>query len=516
MSSLTDRERAIRLRLRDDFRHYARKCLVIRTKSGSTADLSLNAAQAYLHARLEAQKAKTGRVRALVLKGRQQGVSTYVSGRFYHRATHSRGQRVFILSHEQEATESLFGIVNRFHDNIPTLVKPSTGSASAKTLSFDKLGSDYKVATAGTKAVGRSQTIQLFHGSEVAFWPHAETHSGGALQAVPDVPGTEVILESTANGMGNYFHGAWQDAEAGVSDYEAIFIPWFWQDEYRRVVPEGFRPTAEETDYAEQNGLDMEQIAWRRAKIAELKDEDLFRQEYPANAHEAFQMSGEDSFIRPALVAKARARTLEPMGPLILGVDPKRFGKDRFSIAWRRGRKVLKVRSTARNMDAPAAAGYVAEFIRADKPARVFIDVGGQGSGVGDILKSWFGPEIIRLVDFGGGPFTQPIDDEEGKGGGPKNRRAEMWMGSRDWLEDPGGADIPDLDSLQADACGPRYTYDTHGRLVMESKEHMMTVRKLRSPDEWDAVALTFAEPVAPTAEFRVFGNAAADSHIGY
>jgi hypothetical protein len=86
--------------------------------------------------------------------------------------------------------------------------------------------------------------------------------------------------------------------------------------------------------------------------------------------------------------------------------------------------------------------------------------------------------------------------------GGPLNRRAEMWMKSREWLEDPAGVQIPDLDSLQADACGPTYTYDSSSRLKLEAKEHMRA-RGVKSPDEWDAVALTFAEPVATVAGFR-------------
>ena len=72
-------------------------------------------------------------------------------------------------------------------------------------------------------------------------------------------------------------------------------------------------------------------------------------------------------------------------------------------------------------------------------------------------------------------------------------------MKSKDWLEDAGGARIPDSDALQADACGPTYSYDSNTRLVLEKKEDMRR-RGVPSPDEWDAVALTFAEPVAPTA----------------
>jgi len=72
-----------------------------------------------------------------------------------------------------------------------------------------------------------------------------------------------------------------------------------------------------------------------------------------------------------------------------------------------------------------------------------------------------------------------------------------MWVGMRDWFEQPGGVDIEDLDVIQADVCGPQYSYDSSGRYVIEKKEHMMK-RGLLSPDLGDAAGLTFAEPVAP------------------
>jgi hypothetical protein len=493
---LSEDERRIRKRLRDDLEAYSERCLKIRTKSGALQPLVFNRAQRHLHERLEAQRQRTGRVRAIVVKGRQLGCSTYVAARFFQRATHTRGQRVFILTHEQEATDNLFDFVNRFYEHLPLLVKPSTGAASAKELVFDRLDSDYRVATAGSKGAGRSQTIQLFHGSEVALWPHAEEHAAGVLQAVAGVEGTEVILESTAKGMGNLFHQTWQAAEAGASDYEPIFMPWFWGDEYRRPVPDDFFATDEEIDYAETYGLDADQIFWRRMTIAALRDPQLFMQEYPATAAEAFQTTGHDSYIKPAVVLRARKAQIEPSGPLILGVDPSREGKDRFSVAWRRGRVVIRIESKQKVGSTVAGAGWIKQIIDRDKPVRVFIDVGGQGAGVGDLLKDWYGGEMIRLIDFGGAPLEPPPSDDE-KGGGPRNRRAEMWMKSKDWLEEPGGVSVPDLDSIQADACGPGYTYDSHSRLVLESKEHMMK-RLVRSPDEWDAIALTFAEPVAP------------------
>lgn len=127
--NLTTREKRIRLKLRDDFAYYAAKCLKIRSKSGAIEPLILNRAQQHVHERLESQKAASGKVRALILKGRQQGCSTYVEGRYYHRVSHGRGLRAFILTHEDAATQNLFEMVTRYHEHCHPLVKPSTGSA---------------------------------------------------------------------------------------------------------------------------------------------------------------------------------------------------------------------------------------------------------------------------------------------------------------------------------------------------------------------------------------------------
>jgi hypothetical protein len=492
--------RELKRRVPGDFPFFADHCLSIRAKSGKVIEFQFNRAQRYIHDRLEEQRERTGRVRALILKGRQQGCSTYVGGRFYHASTWRKGVRTFILTHEDAATQNLFEMVNRYHEHCPTFVKPSTGAANAKELFFDKLDSGYKVGTAGTKGVGRSSTIQLFHGSEVAFWPNAESHAAGVLQAVPDEDGTEVVLESTANGIGNFFHQKWRDAENGEGDFIAIFVPWYWQEEYRKAIPEGFQATDEEQEYATLYGLDDEQIAWRRNKIAELKDTALFKQEYPATAAEAFQMSGHDSFIKPEGVARARKATCEATGPLVIGFDPARFGDDSGAMARRRGRKVLSV-ERRQKLDTMQSVGWIKQVIDSENPARVFIDVGGLGVGIYDRLVEMGYGEIVRAVNFGGSPLEPDRFDEHGRkiGGGPLNRRAEMWMASRDFLDQDGGADIPDDDALQADACGPGYKYDSNSRVQLEKKEDMKK-RGVKSPDGWDSVALTFAEPVAVVA----------------
>ena len=175
------------------------------------------------------------------------------------------GLRVFILSHEDQATKNLFEMVERFHDQMDERIKPSTGVANASEF----ISTSSTPATRWNrrnKGVGRSATLQLLHGSEVAFWPFAAAHAAGVLQAVAEETGTEIILESTANGFGNVFHKMWRDAEAGAGNYIAIFVPWFWQDEYRQQPGEGSMLDAKEAEYAALYGLDVEQMAWRRGE----------------------------------------------------------------------------------------------------------------------------------------------------------------------------------------------------------------------------------------------------------
>ena len=96
--ALSERERAIRQRLKGDLEHYAAGCLKIRTKAGNIEPLIFNRMQRYLHTKIEDHARRNGRIRVLILKARQQGCSTYVGARFYWKATHARGQQVFILT----------------------------------------------------------------------------------------------------------------------------------------------------------------------------------------------------------------------------------------------------------------------------------------------------------------------------------------------------------------------------------------------------------------------------------
>jgi hypothetical protein len=498
---MSDREKAVRRRLRDDLPHYAARCLKVRTKAGTVVPLVLNRSQLHLHERLEAQRRRTGRVRALVLKGRQIGISTYIAARYYWRTTHNRGYRTYILAHLDDASDNLFNMAKRFHDYCPALVRPSTGKANAKELSFDQLDSGYKVATAGTKAVGRSDTIQLFHGSEFAFWPNAEEHSAGIMQAIADAAGTEDIRETTANGIGNAFHAQWVRAVRGESSFEAIFIPWFWHEEYAVKPPADWRCSPAWIDYADLHGLDEEQTFWAWGKNREMiasaggdanEPSPKFHQEYPATPEDAFSTSGEHAFIPAMRVFKARRTQVKGYGPVILGVDPARGGGDKTGIIDRQGR-LLGANICKRldfGDDLMPVAGEIVNITRTLLPRGlklIAIDTTGLGAGLYDILKERLG-KLVQPVNFSARAYNADKYS---------NRRAEIWDLMREWFEDEAGVQVPDDDAFQGDVCAPirgkgATRFDSAGRLVLEDKDHIKE-RLGHSPDLGDAAALTFA-----------------------
>lgn len=481
-------------RLISDFEYYALKNLKIRTKPGAVLPLILNKAQRYLHKCIEDQRAKTGKVRVIILKGRQQGSSTYAEGRLYWLTTTNRGKRAFILTHEEDATKNLFEMAKRYHDY--SILKPSTATSNAKELIFDKLDSGYRLGTAGNKSVGRSSTIQYFHGSEVAFWPHAAEHAKGILQAIPDHGGTEIILESTANGIGNYYHQQWKEAEAGQSEYIAVFLPWFWQDEYRKETPDDFKCTDDEADLARQYKLTNEQMYWRRIKIVALSVGGAdglaaFRQEYPLNPPEAFQTTGKNGLITPDAVMRARRNEVSWKGNLIVGVDPSRGG-DRFAIIRRQGRRAYKPEFyTDTQIDSLGkAVSKLVPILEDESPAMMFIDAGG-GADIVDRLHELGFEDNVKAIAFGS---SAKREDKY------RNKRAEMWGEMAEWLNDDNlDVDLPDIgaiaDSLHADLCACPYDRDSHDRIILWPKAKIK-IEYGFSPDLGDALALTFAEPL--------------------
>ena len=387
-------------------------------------------------------------------------------------------------------------MVERYYELSPESAKPETKIANRRELEFKAIGSEYAVGTAGNENVGRGGTVQLFHGSEVAFWEKTQGIKTGILQSVPDMPGTEVILESTANGMSNDFYTMCMDAESGKSDYKVIFIPWYWQEEYQRPIPahKKMELTEEETEYKGLYKLTNEQIYWRRAKIVTFGEDGewMFKQEYPAFLQEAFQTSGK-TLITPQSIMRARNESLtDENAPLVLGVDPARTG-DRIVLAPRQGRHYwphieLKYSKTETEIT-KKIAHEVADWVRSHKPDKVFIDTG-EGWGVIDELHSLGFRQLVTPVAFGSKPVGQDADSY-------MNRRAQMWCRLGDHIGgEEGPVNLPNNEMVQRDLMSmPEAIATASGKKKFPLKAEIKSILRY-SPDIGDGYALTHASYV--------------------
>lgn len=231
------------------------------------------------------------------------------------------------------------------------------------------------------------------------------------------------------------------------------------------------------------------------ARDVEGTDKNLYQRiidEYGPDSYQAsvevygnFPSEGDDQFIGSTLVDDAMKRTpaRDATAPIVIGVDPARFGADATVIAVRQGRDILELRRH-RGADTMEVAGHVIDAIEEFKPALVCIDEGGLGAGVVDRLKEQ--RYKIRGVNFGNKAKNQTMWG---------NKRAEMWGAMRDWLKT---GHIPTDRFLKTDLISPRTKPDSKGTLFLESKKDMKA-RGLASPDAADAIAVTFAFPVAST-----------------
>lgn len=503
MVELSNEALEIAEQLLENIPKYCKDHLKIKDKAGNLVPFELNKPQWFIHEKLEDQLKRKGRVRALILKGRQEGCSTYISARFFHKALWNFGTSIGTLSHLADTTNKLYQMIKRFYDNLPGILKPDLPINNPRQIRFGKIDGDWNLGTAGTDDVGRGGTLQLFHGSEVAFWKHPDKIRSGIMQAVSDMEGTESILESTANGMDIFFYQMCIQALKGQGDYELVFVPWYWMEEYQRPVEQEFSLTDEEEELKSLYKLSDQQIRWRRGKIEDLGSVEEFRKEYPCNPQEAFQTSGE-SFIRGNEVLKARKRRIDrneySYAPLIMGVDPARTS-DRTVIAFRKGRKVLKVFvfdpkakesivsdryivNKVDKLDQMIIAGILARMINTYQPQLCNVDVG-EGRGTIDRLHEQGFKDVVRPVLF----HSQAEDNLT-----YANKRAEIWHRLRDWVHgEDGDVDIPDEDGIHSDICSmPRPVNTSNSRIKMVPKDEIKKKYGM-SPDVAEAIALTFA-----------------------
>ena len=313
--------------------------LKIVNKSSQLIPLAHNIAQLKVHNTLQLQKRQGLPVRAIVLKARQFGISTYIEADSFEDTYRRQNRHACVVSADKDSTDKVFKMCRTYLEELPKEMKRPIKHSNRKEIEYAAPHrSSILCQTAGKDVLGRGGTTHKVHATEVAFWAHAEQQMLGLVQEVPKnrdaIADTSVVLESTACGVGGFFHDTYWDAikrlkvnSEDLNGYLPIFLPWYIFPEYQMPLPNWMQGTLQlinDEPYCEQDTIDYyrsfgvhltpEQLFWRRYTINTDCGGDLgkFRQEYPGTAREAFQSTGKMIFV-PALLDKYESKCCEPM-----------------------------------------------------------------------------------------------------------------------------------------------------------------------------------------------------------
>lgn len=244
----------------------------------------------------------------LVLKGRQFGATTAITAYQLARAITQKNFSGITLADVIDNTNTIFEKKAKFpYNNLPELIQPVTKYNNRREFLFSKLNSSWYISTAGNKDVGRSNTINFFHGSEAAFWGSISDIVTGLGEAL--TKDSIQVLESTANGF-NEFKDLWDGAPDNT--WEALFFYWWDTVEYRMEYESPKKQKQFESDVLNEGGdseelqklfrklkhlkdtynLEWNQLYWYYNKWKGYIDKEKIKQEYPCNPREAFLASG--------------------------------------------------------------------------------------------------------------------------------------------------------------------------------------------------------------------------------
>ena len=287
------------------YRKAIEKSFLIVNKQAQTVPLTLNEPQAKILLGLKG--------RDIILKARQEGISSLILALFTVDFLSIENIRCVVISHESGATQKLFDKVKfyleslkkTFPGELPYKLKYNSRSELVNT----EKNSVFYIGTAGARAFGHGDTINNLHVSELSRWVNQERMMVGLLQAVPK--GGRVIIETTANGIGDYFYNLWKKAQHPSSPFKPHFLPWFLLKEYSTPIEGEFKLTDEEAELQIAYNLTNEQLNWRRYKLGELGGNlEAFQEQFPSNPNEAFIVSGNPIF--PPSLLKWYERRCEP------------------------------------------------------------------------------------------------------------------------------------------------------------------------------------------------------------
>ena len=295
--------------------------LTIKTKAGEMVKFKLNVIQRMVLDKIKSIMDRGKPVRLWILKARQTGISTLIEAIVYAYTSQGEATNSLVVADDIDGANYIFSMQKLFHEILEPHLKPEIKHSNEKKLEFDRTHSQILIETSENLRAGRKYTFRFVHLSEVAFFKDLKALMLGLNQAVPNLKGTMMIGETTANGLGNQFYDEWVNASNGMSDWETLFIPWFLVSEYSMNLANGMYPIdaiefasptekekflIEEQQIKKKYSLSLEQISWRRWCIVNQCNRKVleFNQEYPDSAETAFISTGDLFFDKTALKAQ--------------------------------------------------------------------------------------------------------------------------------------------------------------------------------------------------------------------
>lgn len=317
----------IKDRFNHDFEFWAFTTIKIQDKvSKQYIPFKLNRGQRRLLALLEEMRLADLPIRVILLKARQWGGSTLTQiYMLWLQLFHFTNWHSAIVSQLKVQATNVRNMITKVISNYPAKYGKPTMKTVSGTQSMKYIverGCEIQVGSAEQPDAIRSFDISMAHMTEVAFWASTQAKSGDDLiqslyAAIPsDVPGTFIMMESTAKGVGDFFHTQWLAATTSGSQYRPIFVPWFEMELYTRPIKDykKFVESMSEYDLWQwKQGATLEGINWYKNYQKDATYSDFrMRSEYPTTAEEAFQ-SNTSSYFKESFVEKARSTCKDPI-----------------------------------------------------------------------------------------------------------------------------------------------------------------------------------------------------------
>lgn len=300
----------IKERIKHDFEYWAYSFIEIKAK-GKPYDIpfKLNRAQRKLLYQLEKLRLAGVPIKIILLKARQWGGSTLAQMyMLWIQLVHRNNWNSVICGDVETQSRTVRSMVTKALKRYPSWlqgkIKFSPFEGSQKNKIIENTNCVISMGSAQKPDSLRSSDISMAHLTEIGLWKETkgkkpEDLVQSIVGSIYDTPYSVQILESTAKGIGNFFHREWITATSGKSNFTPVFIPWFIIDIYSQKIENyySFMDTMEEYDWMLWDlGATLEAIAWYKKKSKDLKDNWRMNSEYPSTANEAFQSSGRRKF----------------------------------------------------------------------------------------------------------------------------------------------------------------------------------------------------------------------------